>query len=121
MYHKLRFFFNFYYLDLIITQLRDYEIGVWIGFTILREGTWLWTDNSQVGYTNWFPREPSGVILLILFILNNQFKLIALYRPSTRHLINLYNQFIILQMLEARYIFRYATVVYPFEYKIISQ
>ena len=61
---KITMFYIF--LDLIIAQLKEYDLPVWIGINVLKEGTWLWTDNSQVEYTSWGFREPDGVNSLIL-------------------------------------------------------
>ena len=45
--------------DVILSQLRDIEPGAWIGFKLLGDSSWLWVDNSHVGYTNWDTGEPS--------------------------------------------------------------
>ena len=33
---------------------------IWIGGFKPFGGSWMWVDNSTLGYENWHPREPSG-------------------------------------------------------------
>ena len=51
-------------------MFRDFEVGVWIGFTLISDGDWVWVDNSHVGYTHWAAGEPNLVSLSIFYIIN---------------------------------------------------
>lgn len=42
-------------------MLQDKQTNFWIGFNdIFLEGSFFWTDNSQVKYTNWNAKQPKG-------------------------------------------------------------
>lgn len=55
-----------YVADVVIAQLRDIEVGMWIGMHVWYKSdvnnNWLWVDNSEKTYTNWeTDQEPIGV------------------------------------------------------------
>ena len=49
------------FADVIISQLRDVELGAWIGYVEISSNTWVWVDNSNVGFTNWKTGGISGL------------------------------------------------------------
>lgn len=41
----------------LTSRIQGYAVGYWIGF-YRDEGEWLWTDNSDIGFTYWAPDQP---------------------------------------------------------------
>ena len=56
-------FVTFSFFFLAVCSLDGYGCcSYWIGATdVAEEGTFIWTsDNSTVGFENWYPKEPNG-------------------------------------------------------------
>ena len=46
----------------ILAALQDYVYGVWIGHYIdVRSREWVWADNSNPVFNNWYTGKPDGV------------------------------------------------------------
>ena len=47
----------------IVTLLGNNQLAVWFGLRRFGDGSFAWTDNSEVTFTNWDDGEPSGGVV----------------------------------------------------------